>query len=211
MKLLACVVIAFCTLSAFGQENQDKEEKVVVVKKVGEKSTNALGDYYAANLDKPLWVSDADTVGPLGKSAFFLNGKFIPQTAYVAVNEYAIDSIRGDNREVIIDGMKYMGRMQIFMKPDYTPANISLSALRVKHTLPGSPSIFYINNTLIKGDYDNFLVDENYILKIEVQKLDDAKENLHVNVIRVLTKTKENLSKAYPIRIRGVGETANNN
>ena len=210
MKLLACVVITLCTLSAFGQDKQENEEKVVVTKKVGEIRTNAVRDY-AANLDKPLWVSDADTVGPLGKTAFFLNGKFIPQTAYVAVNEYAIDSIRGDNREVIIDGMKYMGRMQIFMKPDYTPANISLSALRAKHTLPGSPSIFYIDNTLIKGDYDKFLVDENYILKIEVQKLDDAKENLHVNVIRVLTKTKENLSKAYPIRIRGVGETANNN
>ena len=145
MKLLVWVAIAFCTLSAFGQENQEKEEKVVVVKKVGEKSTNALGDYYAANLDKPLWVSDADTVGPLGKTAFFLNGKFIPQTAYVAVNEYAIDSIRGDNREVIIDGMKYMGRMQIFMKAGYAPASISLSALRTKYELP-SPSIFYINN-----------------------------------------------------------------
>ena len=210
MKLLACVAIAFCTLSAFGQENQDKEEKVVVVKKVGEKSTNALGDYYAAKLDKPLWVSKADTVGPLGETACFVNGKFISQTAFFAVNDFAIDSVRADNREVIVDGIKYKGSMQIFMKAGYAPASISLSALRTKYELP-SPSIYYINNSLVTGDYDNFLVDENYILKIEVQKLDDAKENLHVNVIRVLTKTKDNLSKAYPIVIRGVGETANNN
>ena len=115
-----------------------------------------------------------------------------------------------DNIEVVAEGKKYPVRAHIFMKSDYTPANISLSALRAKHALPGSPSIFYINENLVKGDYDNFLVDENHILKIEVQKLDDAKENLHVNVIRVLTKTKDNLSKAYPIYIRGVGETANN-
>ena len=209
MKLLACVVIALCTLSAFGQEKQENEEKVFVVRKHGEIRTNSVRDY-AAMLDKPLWVSKVDTVSPLGETAFFVDGKFISQTAFYGVNGFAIDSIIADNREVIGDGIKYKARMQIFMKAGYTPANISLSALRTKYELP-SPSIFYLNDILIRGDYDKFLVDQNYILKIEVQKLDDAKENLHVNVIRVLTKTKENLSKAYPIRIRGVGETANNN
>ena len=202
MKLLACVVIALCTLSAFGQD------KVVVMKKFGEKAAKEVSQM--AGLNTPLWVTNADSVISVREPAFFLDGKFISKARMEAINQIGIDSIRMDNIEVVAEGKKYPVRAHIFMKSDYTPANISLSALRAKHALPGSPSIFYINENLVKGDYDNFLVDENHILKIEVQKLDDAKENLHVNVIRVLTKTKDNLSKAYPIYIRGVGETANN-
>ena len=203
MRLLTCVIIALCTLSAFGQD------KVVTMKKFGESS--AKGVSQMAGFNKPLWVTNADSVISVREPAFFLDGKFISKARMEAINQIGIDSIRMDNKEVVAEGKHYTVRAHIFMKPDYTPANISLSALRAKHALPGSPSIFYINENLVKGDYDNFLVDENHILKIEVQKLDDAKENLHVNVIRVLTKTKENLSKAYPIVIRGVGETANNN
>ncbi len=39
---------------------------------------------------------------------------------------------------------------------------------------------------------------------MEIQKIEKKKENLHVNVIRLITKTRENIEKANDIRIRGV-------
>ena len=52
-------------------------------------------------------------------------------------------------------------------------------------------------------DYDEFNVDENYILKIEVQSVENSKENLNINVIRLITRTKENLEKANTIILKG--------
>lgn len=52
----------------------------------------------------------------------------------------------------------------------------------------------------------NIIVDENYILKIIIEKIDNKEENLQVNIIRLLTKTEENIKKSKQIWIRGTKE-----
>ena len=56
------------------------------------------------------------------------------------------------------------------------------------------PIIFYINNSIIKEDYDQFLVDEKYILIIIVNTFENKKEHLQ--------EPKENIEESKEIRIR---------
>jgi hypothetical protein len=61
-----------------------------------------------------------------------------------------------------------------------------------------------IDNEIINGDYDKCLVDENYLLRISIEKIENRKEKLHFNLIQILTKTEENIRKSKEIRIRGL-------
>ena len=59
-------------------------------------------------------------------------------------------------------------------------------------------------------DYDKYLVDENYILSIVVEKFENQNEKLNLNFIKLVTKSEENMKKSKEIRIRGKEETALN-
>jgi len=60
---------------------------------------------------------------------------------------------------------------------------------------------------LVQGNYDNFVVDENNLLKIIVDKLHNAKESIDLGLIKLLTKSDENLKKANEIILRGTEVT----
>jgi hypothetical protein len=60
-----------------------------------------------------------------------------------------------------------------------------------------------IDNEIINGDYDKCIVDENYLLRISIEKVENRKEKLHFNLIQILTKSEENIKKSKEIRIRG--------
>lgn len=64
-----------------------------------------------------------------------------------------------------------------------------------------------LDNQLISGDYDRLMVDEKYILKIEVNRLSDADGRQNVNVVKVLTRSEDNIRKSKEIRIRGNAST----
>ena len=61
-----------------------------------------------------------------------------------------------------------------------------------------------LNDKIINTDYDSFIVDEKYILKIETQAIKNSKEQLDMNVIKVITRTKGNIETANTIIIKGV-------
>ena len=61
-----------------------------------------------------------------------------------------------------------------------------------------------LNEEIIDMDYDSFIVDEKYILKIETQAIKNSKEQLDMNIIKVITRTKSNIEKANTIIIKGV-------
>src|SRR3546814_43368 len=90
------------------------------------------------------------------------------------------------------------------MKDGYSPKFISLAALKQKYiSLQPGPTVFMIDNQLINGGYDDLMVDEKYILKIEVNRLTDAEGHEDVNVVKLLTRSEENIRKSKEIRIRG--------
>jgi hypothetical protein len=138
------------------------------------------------------------------KPAYYINGKLIGETILGAINPQLIDSMNVVKRDVEVDGKKYYGQIYIQLKKDYHPRLISLTEIKLKLTKPiNAPSIFIIDNKIISGDYSKHIVDENYILRIIVEKIENKEENLQVNMIRLLTKTEENIKNSKQIWIRG--------
>ena len=64
--------------------------------------------------------------------------------------------------------------------------------------------IFKIDNEIINADYEKYIVDENYILKLIVENYE--KDNLKISLINIVTKTEENIKKSKEIIIRGNDE-----
>ena len=63
--------------------------------------------------------------------------------------------------------------------------------------------IFMINDNIIDADYDQYIVDENYILSIVIETMKHVKRGNDVGFIKLLTKSPENIKKLKEIRIRG--------
>jgi hypothetical protein len=59
-----------------------------------------------------------------------------------------------------------------------------------------------MENEIVQGDYDKYLVDECYLLQIIVDKIELKHEKMDFFLVRVLTRTPENIKKAKEIRIR---------
>lgn len=87
------------------------------------------------------------------------------------------------------------------------PRLISLNNLKSNYIKPTEKStIFKIDYDVINAEYDSFMVDENFILKIIVEDFQNKKEKLNVRFVNLITKTKENIRKSKEIRIRGNNE-----
>ena len=59
-------------------------------------------------------------------------------------------------------------------------------------------------------NYDKYFVDENYILNIIVEKVENKAEKLKFKLIKLLTRTEENIKESKIIHIRGTEEEAKN-
>jgi len=59
---------------------------------------------------------------------------------------------------------------------------------------------------VIDGDYDKYIVDENYILQINVEKVENKAENLEFYLVKLLTRTEENIKEFKKIYLRGADE-----
>ena len=140
---------------------------------------------------------------------YCINGRYSAETIAHAIDPQQIDSITIDKQALSIAGKEYYGRLNIKTKAAYDPGLISLHDLKNKYLAKiTNSSIILIDNKLVTSDHSTSLVDEKYILKIELQRLENEAENLNVTVIRLVTKTPENISKANEIRIRGFDTAA---
>jgi hypothetical protein len=120
---------------------------------------------------------------------------------------------KGTGGSVLIEGVKYRGRINITLKPDYaglemepdfSPQYITLQELVKKYVeLDNSPFVFQIDDTVISKDFTTYKVDENFILKIIQNKIKTSDESVEINLIKIITKTSENIKKANTIMIRG--------
>lgn len=133
--------------------------------------------------------------------AFFLNGRFV---YYPSFNAKIIDNINVVKEAINIDGIEYPGQVYITTKKGYEPKLISLTDLKDKYTnLKNKPAVFTIDGDFINADYDKYLVDENNLLQIDIDKFKNAKENIDLGLIKLLTKSDSNIKKSQEIRIRG--------
>jgi len=196
MRQILILVITALTINAFGQ-----------IENLNAKIVNNSNQFAKIENDTILQVSYVNSNVSDKKPACYINGKYINETILKTINPQLIDSINVVKRDVDIDGKSYYGQIYIQLKKNYNPKLISLADLKLKYTnLTNTSSIFMLDNEIISGDYSKYILDENYILKIIIEKIDNKEDNLQVNIIRLLTKTEENIKKSKQIWIRGTEE-----
>jgi hypothetical protein len=145
------------------------------------------------------------------KSAYFINGKLINERILRSLNPNEIETVNVEKENIEIENVKYYGKLYIVTKPTYKPKFISLNNLKLKYTnLTDNSIIFQIDNEIIKANYESYIVDENYILKIIVEPFENKNEKLNVNFVNLITKSEENIKKSKEIIIRGNNEFAIN-
>lgn len=139
---------------------------------------------------------------PLKKDpAYFINGIHIKDFNQSMISPNNIDSIKVFKEDFTIETKSYYGQINIFLKKGYCPQWLSLSSLKEKYIKNCNiPTIFMLNNDFIKSDYGEFLIDEKYILKLEVELM--HKQIGNIQIVRILTKTEENIKTENKIWIR---------
>jgi hypothetical protein len=194
MRQILIIIMAFFTLNVYGQI---KDLKVPLVER-----TNTQIVSQNDTVLKVLYVNSNKTER---SPAYYLNGQFVNESILKTLNPNAIDNIRVEKQEIKVETQKYYGQIFINTKGNYRPMLISLNDLKSKYTnLKNTPTIFMIDNEIINGDYDKYIVDENYLLRISIETIENRKEKLHFNLIQILTKTEENIRKSKEIIIRGL-------
>ncbi|GAA4017272.1 hypothetical protein GCM10022408_33520 [Hymenobacter fastidiosus] len=180
-------------------------------------STNTFGQTPTNKINgliiNPSKVLESDTIlkvvyskeeNQLNKPAFFLNEKFVHETLFTTLNPMQIDSINVVKDSILIDNILYYGQIHIKTKSSYTLKLISLTDLKDKYTnLKNKSVVFMIDGNIINADYDRYMVDENYLLTIIVDKIENSKEKINLELIKLLTKSEQNIKNSKKIMMRG--------
>lgn len=200
MKKILFIATLLLSINSFGQKLTGKVPGLKMTnEEIGSKNDTIIKVIYKEETE--------------GKNnpAFFINGKLTNESVSRTINPNEIETIDVEKENIEIDNVKYYGKIHIVTKSTYKPKFISLGNLKLKYTnLKDSAVVFRIDDEIINANYESYLVDENYILKIIVENFDNKKEKLNVNFISLITKTEENIKKSKEIILRGKGEFAVN-
>jgi hypothetical protein len=192
MKTILCFLVLLNATISFSQINQSTLSGI----QISEKQT------YSANDTIPA-VFHSNNQQEQHQPALYINKKLVPYQAIKTIGVDYIQEIKVEKESREMNGMVYKGAILITTKDGYQPSFISLNALKKKYTkLSDNPVIFLLNEEVIHADYDEYLVDEKYILKINIDKFQNEKEGLDLTVVKLITRTEENLKEANTIYIR---------
>lgn len=178
------VILLFLSVISFGQEVSG----VTVNKNTTDNSEDS--DIYVRYI-KP--TSDIKN-----NAAIYINSEFFKDgyTLLKTVNPNKIEGVNIEKGEITINEIKYSGKILITLKPDYKPSIITLNNLITKHlTLDDNPIILKIDNTYVNQDFNTYLVDEKYILQIDISKVNTS-VGKKINLINLITKSDKNIEKA---------------
>lgn len=167
-------------------------------------------DIHVAHNDTTLKIIFQNIPVSEQEPAYYLNGEHINSSIIQTINPKVITGITIEKVDIEINSKKYYGQIFITTNMNYQFEFVTLTDLKLKYSnLKDAPTLFMINNQLINKDYDNFILDQNYLLRINVETIENPKENFHFNLIRILTKTQENIKKVNEISIRGESKLTN--
>ena len=184
MKKNLTLIFAFGLTTAFGQ--------------IPFTNTNEAGSKFNDPLKKESSVEVYVIIGPfpkVPKTAYFLNGKFIPYTLLVSSNPEVIDSLNVIDKPIEIDSVKYAKQIRLIAKNNYFPKAISLTKLKDKYfpgRLKNEPVIVTIDGNIIHGDYDTYEIDENnlYAIGLDIQNTTDK---IEFRLLKLTTKSEANI------------------
>lgn len=143
--------------------------------------------------------------------AYFINGRFIKNSSLPSnINPQTIDSLEVLKRDTLIDKVPYSVQVYIKTKEGFVPKFITLNELKNKYTnLQGKPAVIMLDGNFINADYDNYSVDENNLLTIIIDNLQMAQGKIDLGLIKILSKTEENIKARKQIILRGAELTMN--
>lgn len=134
----------------------------------------------------------------------YLNGEKVDQQVLNAIDVNRIGELEVSKDMKGHDASLYDGVLYVTTKDGYKPKLISLNELQEKYLdKVKGPMVFRLNQKSLVADYDQKLLDEHFIMKVEVEEIRNDKEGLFFNSIHIITRTKENLEKANTIILRG--------
>ena len=193
MKHILIIILALLTMGTYGQS--DVQSLVNKRHRYSMKDTIPIVTYLKPNPQS----TDA---------AIILNGKLINETALYGLDPQRIESMKVLRDSFEIDNKKkYYGQLHIKTNKGYEPSFISLKDLVFKHTnLKKEPGIILFNDKIIFDKFSERLVDEKYILKIYVQEINNDENDIHFNLVKLITRTEENVNEANQIILRGNNE-----
>jgi hypothetical protein len=191
-KNIFALILLFVTFNSFSQNINGR--------KFTEKSN------YSENSEiKVIYNDSLKTLHSKNKPVgIFVNGVFLNENLISAINPNKIETMKVEKDSFEKNGKEYFGKIIIELKSDYKPNFISLKELASKYlTLDTNPIIFQIDENVINQDYNEYSVDESFILKIELNKIKTSKKGTEINLVKLIMKTPENIKKANEIRIKG--------
>ncbi|MCX6237843.1 MAG: hypothetical protein NTY07_09855 [Bacteroidia bacterium] len=196
MKQILIIATVLLTLNSFGQTKDEKVNEPMTANK----QSISVND----TVPKVSYVNKNLTAR---NPVYYLNGQLVSAGFLTTMDPQNIDSINVVKKPIEVNNDQYYGQIYIKTKASYHPKLISLNDLKSKYTnLNKASTIFLIDNQVINGEYDKYLVDEKYIFQIIVEKVESKAENLEFNLVKLLTRTEENIKKSKEIRLRGTEE-----
>lgn len=196
MKKIVFIITLITAINSFGQINTEKGN--------GLKITNQVT---LSENDTIIKVHYKNQLESNNKPAYFVNDKLVNESVLKTLNPNEIASVKVEKDDIEIDNVKYYGKILVETKSTYSPNFISLNNLKTKYTnIKENKIIFKIDNEIVNDNYDNFIVDEKYILKIIVENYENKEEKLKVCFINLITKSEENIKKSKEILLRGKDE-----
>lgn len=198
MKKIPFLALMILSINLIGQINKDPLNGKAAGVKIVDKAI------YSVNDSIPIVVNKKDSKSETNVLCY-LNQKVVDNHIMSTINPNKIKEIKVEKESIEYDKVNYNGIIYIQTKDNYEPKLISLNALKSKYLnlTDKAPTLFMLDEKIIHYDYDDFKVDENYILKIEVQSVENGEEDFDINVVRLITRTKENVEKANAIRLKG--------
>ncbi len=186
MKNIIIILLLVVSVNLFGQETNGKHK-------------------YSKKLD--IIVSYKDSLQESRSKynpAYYVNDFLLEYSdELISINPRKVKSIDVEKKDFEINGKKYYGKIIIKTKDNYKPNFITLKELAYKYlTIDTSPLIFQIDDKIINYDINKYVVDEKFILKIELSKVKTSEQNIEINFIKIMTKTTDNKKKLRKIRIR---------
>jgi len=115
---------------------------------------------------------------------------------------------RNEIKEILVSKDNRFGEVYIATKNPGIFRFMTLDEIKNKYVKsPSSATLYMIDNDQVKGNIADLKIDENYILNINILSENDfgslkgAVKN--INIIKITTKSEENLERAGQVYIRG--------
>lgn len=154
----------------------------------------------------------AEQLEYLPNAAIFVNGKLVNDDFLATTQPDQILSFSVKNEPYKADSKVYNGQVHLIYKDNKEPLIMSLNEALEKYTkLDSKPVIFMLDGEIVKEDYDTVIIEEENLLQFNVDEIVNEKEDINLYVVKILTRTEENIEKLNRMNRRKLEENIQQN